>query len=459
MPEKWLRFAMALTLASALLVTQLPTAWADDGYVGVVGSSVVPMQNDQVTMAAERIDALIQGEEAYVTCIFTFTNVGKAATVLMGFPQLSAPESRGAPELLDFTAHVDGNTAPVTFKPQAPGSPDTDMYAGWYTFSVPFESGQTRVVRNTYHGIPSGFSNGDKDFGYILHTGASWLGPIGQVDVTVRWLHDRDVLPESVRGTPDGYEVSDHLVHWHFTNLKPTQDDDISLYFRPAYGLPHPGGEAAASSGQVVPAAQLPYPPPFFGDGDAATAWRSSGEAAGAWLAWMGEGYPVGPATTGLGILPGAASSSSEFKAHGRPKQVLVKFAILKPGGSAPYLKPNEPFTDLFDHTSADHDVVERSFTLNDSPTWQFLSLPQRLDASAFQIVVQSVYPGSRYNDVAVSEVLFPLLPDDISGAHKVPSASPLHPFTCPFVAIREPYAWSLRSKSRVRRAPWKRCQ
>jgi hypothetical protein len=418
---KCLRLVAALALAGAWLVATSAITRADDGFMGAVGSSVMPMQNDQVTMSAERVDALIRGDQASVSCVFTFTNSGPPTTVLMGFPQMNSERSNESGKLLGFTAEVDGKAAAVTFKPQVENSSQPVMYAGWYTFNVPFAARQTRIVRNTYHGGLSGFSDGTRAFGYILHTGATWLGPIGRADVNVRWLKDRDVLPGTIHGMPSGYEVSDHLLHWHFTNLEPTTDDDILAIFDPAKGPHNEPGTVEASSGENAPVrTQWSVSNAFDAtpiiDGDPATAWRSTGEAAGAWVGWLSDIYRVSPSTVGLGILPGVAANNTDFKAHGRPKQVMVRFAVRQPNATIlPTLSAGDSIAGIFDHPTAGLAIVDRSITLKDSPTWQYLRLSQPADAIGFQVIVQSVYPGTSYNDVAISEVLFPLLPDDVS--------------------------------------------
>src|SRR5438270_345093 len=110
---KWQRILLLIGLVGVSLSFLGGTARADDAAMGAIGSSVMPLQNDQITMAAERVDAAIHDRQASVTCVFTFTNSGPPTTVLMGFPQMVA--ERGSPELLDFTAKVDGKAVATSF--------------------------------------------------------------------------------------------------------------------------------------------------------------------------------------------------------------------------------------------------------------------------------------------------------------------------------------------------------
>jgi len=392
---------------------------ADDASLGAVGYGVVPLQNDQVTMAAERVEAEIRGDQAWVTCIFTFTNTGDATQLLIGFPQ-AQPTEGGAPELLDFQAFVDGEEMPVTFHPNVQPEGEWD-YAGWHTFTVPFAAGQTCTIRNTYHGRLTWLSNGGRFFEYILHTGAVWQGPIGQADIIVHWQRDREVAPGTLSGSPPGYLLGQRELHWHFTNLEPTVEDDIRVLFRPIYG-PHSLGTATASSGQVQPARTgYSLPAALFADGDPATAWRAEGETVGAWAIWSYHSYPhYASPTLGLGILPGMAGDEDAFRAHGRPKEVLVRVARLKEdvsvhwGDAVDALPVVAPIPDSFSHPVPQLEITEHRLTLEDAPRWQFLRFEKPATALAFQVVVESVYPGERYNDVAIAKVLFPLLEEDL---------------------------------------------
>lgn len=254
---KWQRTFVATGLVGLIALILCATARADDSSLGAVGSSVIPLQNDHVTMAAERVDAVIRGNQAWVTCVFTFTNTnsGPPASVLMGFPQMAVEPLRGAPELLGFQTEVDGKAVQTSFKKQQQQSED-EQYAGWYTFNVSFAAGQTRTVRNTYHGRLTFISDGELGFSYVLHTGATWLGSIGRADVTVRWLSDKDVRPGSTSANPPGYQIGNHEAHWHFTNLEPTDQNDVYFFFRSASvqspGMPSTGTDKSSQLAQAL---------------------------------------------------------------------------------------------------------------------------------------------------------------------------------------------------------------
>jgi len=108
------------------------------------------------------------------------------------------------------------------------------------------------------------------------------------------------------------------------------------------------------------------------------------------------------------------ASDTDAFHAHGRPKDVLVRLARLKEGAEPPPTVFPSPLLFTLIHEPA-LEITEHHLTLEDTPRWQFLRLEEPAMVLAFQVVMESVYPGQRYDDVAIAEVLFPLLEEDLA--------------------------------------------
>jgi hypothetical protein len=323
------------------------------------------------------------------------------------------PNRQEAPELHDFRAWVDGREVTVTFRPQAAGE-DEERYAGWHTFNVSFAAGQMRVVRNTYHGRLSwmGHPLSGHSFSYILHTGANWAGPIGQVDIIVRW-GPREVA-EITQVHPPNYVAGPRELRWHWTDLEPSEDEDVWMNYYVAR-TPFYSADAGVSSGRVKANDFLLEPGCLLlADSNPATAWLSEGEIAGAWVIW--SSYAGVSATLGLGIFPGVAGE--DYHEHGRPKDVLVRLARVKE--SEPFYIA--PALDSFLHPAPQVEVTEYRLTLDDTPRWQFLHLENPADYQAFQIVIESVYPGEHYDDVAIAEVLFPVFEEDFTTPPTLPN-------------------------------------
>jgi hypothetical protein len=92
------------------------------------------------------------------------------------------------------------------------------------------------VLRNAYDVAPfAGTIYGS--FGYILETGAGWRGPIGEATITFRLPYEvnesNTVLHHPYRfwhlPHPDAFAISGTDVTWRFSDLEPTQDDNIYL--------------------------------------------------------------------------------------------------------------------------------------------------------------------------------------------------------------------------------------
>ena len=104
----------------------------------------------------------------------------------------------------------------------------------WATWPVTFYPGQTVTLHVAYYARPTGY----RPYGrieYFLHTGAGWQGTIGEGTVTIRLPYEvnefnTDLTPADWNGpSPGYYTVSGSEVAWQFSNLEPTEVDDVGL--------------------------------------------------------------------------------------------------------------------------------------------------------------------------------------------------------------------------------------
>lgn len=210
---------------------------ADDASLGRVGEAVRPVAGGQVVMVSEKVVVTVSGPQSRVEAVFNFRNEGEGTTVLMGFPEPEPQRERGEFgddfRLHDFKAVVDGVAVPAKRErgllPGQGGRPDD--YPWWYTFSVPFEPGQERQVLNSYWVKNNSWSNGDTASGYILVTGASWKGSIGEVEVRLR-LADGIMPYHLLNATPTSYVFEGTDLVWRWYNLEP--DRNIRFLFNTA---------------------------------------------------------------------------------------------------------------------------------------------------------------------------------------------------------------------------------
>lgn len=262
------RMRLLICTAAALLMfvfwMALPpsTTHADIGWppLSPGGSSLEAPQgvNTNVRMLAEEVNLTIEpferavpeGEEnspayhmrALVEAVFTLRNLGATDEAFDVWFPLAA--SLRYPAMLpytpdniiqDFQVWVDGLPT-QTERVQAPDVGDPAQESAWARFPMRFPAGQDVLVRVNYTLYPSG----RRPFGgfeYILQTGAGWKESIGKATLNV-YLPDTvtaenvSLSGKSVEGLPiapqpAGYTIQNNVIHWEFTDLEPTEKDNL----------------------------------------------------------------------------------------------------------------------------------------------------------------------------------------------------------------------------------------
>ena len=120
----------------------------------------------------------------------------------------------------------------------------------------------------------------------------------------------------------------------------------------------------------------ITYEAGFMTDGDASTAWIEGASAQGAGESVtlrFNSSYKV----TGFNIHAGYHESKSIYRKYSRPKRIYVEFS----DGSC------------------------ESFVLKDKFKEQNIQLPHPVDTQYVTITVESVYPGSEFENMAISEI------------------------------------------------------
>jgi hypothetical protein len=283
--------------------------------------SAVPRQHTSIAMKAESVvlvpfyDAAIDPKHprVYVDVRYRFSNPGPAEVVHVGFPELGGKvtEESGSyglggvkakcgdatdvalkcPPTIEAFVADDGQPLSVS---TAAGS---DGYVRWFLFDVPFPEKAEHSVRNRYV-ARLGYERTDTnvsaeleyDIDYVLHTGSSWNGSIGEGEVDV-W--------------EGGYQPLKH-----FTDLRPTKADDVhaklAITERASFGRPEllwdygngQAGESASprfektrtvltsSARRAESPSDLPHVGAMVVDRDPTTAWIDAGPsgAIGEWV-------------------------------------------------------------------------------------------------------------------------------------------------------------------------------
>jgi hypothetical protein len=245
-----------LALAVASLCVILPDR-ADDGYISTGGNPHRMDKPTTVSMQSERVDIDIDDNLVTVDCKFVFKNQGEACLVRMGFPDQSTSERadskspRGS--FRSYKSYVDGNEVPTEV---VAGGKKKGNEGAWHSKFVDFPAHSVRQVRDVYTDIEGGFQlppdGAAHFFSYILHTASSWNGPIedGEVRINLKTLtkppravdglavrdprnYFRSAPAETVLYTgPCKPTVSGKTLVFHFKNLRPKEDSDISVLYQ-----------------------------------------------------------------------------------------------------------------------------------------------------------------------------------------------------------------------------------
>jgi hypothetical protein len=174
----------------------------------------------------------------HVDATFVMRNDGdNAETLDVRFP-LGVPDGFfGVAEVENFAAWVDGVPAPIR-EVQEPWELDTNIRLPWATWLITFPPGQQVTVDVAYNVKAGGYLPYGQ-FTYTLETGAGWYDTIGEGTITFRLpyevnetntvLFSNEVNPW-VAPNPTTFELSDTDVIWHFTDLEPTAEDNVSLH-------------------------------------------------------------------------------------------------------------------------------------------------------------------------------------------------------------------------------------
>lgn len=234
-------------------------ASADVGWITAGGSAhLIEDQTGTVSMQSEIVKIQVSKHIVKADCSFVFVNSGPACSVRMGFPDqasmpLHDPKKHIRGSFLSFSAFVDGK------KIKSEVIEDNEVKNGfgvWHASDVSFGANETKVVRNIYKVRPGIVAISEtekasaKSVYYILKTASSWGKPVKQGDIYVTF--DRLAIPGALKidtANELAAEWNKHsrqnivwmgnlkpklegrTVHFSFTNLTPTEDDDILLLY------------------------------------------------------------------------------------------------------------------------------------------------------------------------------------------------------------------------------------
>jgi hypothetical protein len=260
---QWLSGALFAVISSVGLAS---IARADDGGISFGGNPHLLKSHASVAMQSEVVKMDIQKKIITVDCRFVFHNSGPACIVRMGFPDQGlgaeepyqgSPVPKG-PELhgtfKSYISYVDGKKVPTTVVP----TNDRSLY--WHAKTVNFKAKSDCIIRDVYTLAPGAQVTSENGMYnqtyYVLHTGASWHGPIEKAEIVVNFSPDSLTGPIQLKpmsalpdhdlshlkwsqitvGTllyegPSEAKLEGQTIRFVRTNFRPDKKDDVHLYY------------------------------------------------------------------------------------------------------------------------------------------------------------------------------------------------------------------------------------
>ncbi|GEM_PF-1090219 len=240
------KFLLLFTFLFVLSTVSLDTSYADDGYMGAIGTNPIPQNSQDIVMVDEIINIKLYQDWHDVHVVYSFKNEGSAQNVIMGFPE---KVDRKTNDMQNFRAFVGGKEVSVKKeKRNIDTSLEWEVYENWYVQEIYFQAGETKQIINTYQGKNGASAGITNDFEYILKTGATWKNAIGTLDIVVD-LMDVDFTNfanfktkstynseygylEGIGAYPDSYQLDKTLqqITWHLENVEPTYNLNLQFY-------------------------------------------------------------------------------------------------------------------------------------------------------------------------------------------------------------------------------------
>ncbi len=412
--------------------------WGSDAGGSVATGSFKSMGTSQVELQEESLVIALYRDRAKVHVDYTFHNTGGAVEVKAGFPCLGLEsKKKNYIEVEDY--RLTSNGAPVPYEIETGNVKDwmrlfdSDFLAmaqydeeepeqepghcgacriWWLTSTVRFEKEETKRIAIQYESLyqySEGGASDDADyssdvFRYLLSTAGAWKGPIqkGKVVLKAITVDSRSLAirpAQRFRAKPDG------LV-WEFTNLQPTLADNIvvslnnKFYTRFNYSSSDEDQsnsswysfegskyffdfhDYAATASSEKPG----YPPAAVSDFERGTAWVAGSNGG------IGESLTLtlkkAERLDQIGIIPGDAKSKELDFANNRIRELDV---IVNGRHTATATLPDE-YISFWPFSKKAYELIDLGNSAGEVKT--------------ITLVVRRIYPGSKYNDTCISEVL-----------------------------------------------------
>jgi len=224
-----------------LCVTCLHTSvFADIAPNPIKAKTISPQNQTSVRMESEKVVIDLYNDSSVVRCLFNMKNLGEHEKLQIGFPEMSFYHFRIksiADEINRFNVKENGKAMKFAFSDSLRFNNEYrkkvehyQIKEEWYLWETEFQKGETKTIEVQYT-LPCGmqYKSNKCYFTYLLHTGANWNGTIGKAEIIINL---KDIALDSISSqNPANCEISGNQLIWTFSDLEPTINHDIMVFY------------------------------------------------------------------------------------------------------------------------------------------------------------------------------------------------------------------------------------
>lgn len=211
---------------------------------------IITVGNNDIRMASERVVIDLYKDSSVVECHFYMKNEGKDQKINIGFPEMNFHYfTKTLAEDYTNTFNVYENGIEISkidsYSPDLKLPADSLLFQQkskidyhdqpWHLWDSYFKEGEIKTIKVRYR-LPTGIIKSRCNFfTYLLSTGAGWKG---NIDTAVIIVNLKGISNDLIlKALPENYVLKENQFIWKFSNLEPTTNDDIKIYFESSKGM------------------------------------------------------------------------------------------------------------------------------------------------------------------------------------------------------------------------------
>jgi len=385
------------------------------------------IQNKDISLDTEELRVVLEADNAIVRAEYHLTNHGKKETVTYGFPVdcirpedrefFEDPKKAGKP-LQNVVIEADGKALKSREykEPKKKGKKVKQLpyLRTWTVVDLEFEEAEQKVVTVSYR-VKNLFDDwsytksfkpeySDRTFTYLLSPSGSWGdGIVRRLAITIDISKIKSKAGVIKKIAPHGYTISDDVIRWELADfdikkakdLKVVYDDSARLMSEFVVAEQMPARLVKQAKGSTTlkdPVDPGRHDPSRTLDRNLDTAWceGATGDGIGQSLTFELKDVIV----SGVGIINGYVKNEETFQSNNRIKK--IKLIMVQKNG--------ENKEEIVDLPRRDVHRLNRE-AVAPFIDWVLDNGDPYETTKSITLVIQEVYPGSRYRDTCISEV------------------------------------------------------